>query len=241
MGKKLNDRIKVLISDYDQTFYLNDDDIEINKEAIESFRKNGNIFIIATGRSYMDFKEKADLYNIKYDYLILDHGATILDNNDIIIDNYSINNKIIENIKEDLHIQKTIKNFCCSQLDSRVDFSHKNLTKIYCKYFTREEAFKISKVINDNYNEFVVAYNVPINAVEIISNKTNKSNAIKVLASKLNIPSKNIYTIGDGYSDIQMIKDFNGFAMVDCVDELKSICNHRYKSVSELIKDLNKI
>ena len=49
---------KILVSDYDQTFYLNDEDIEKNKTSVKKFRDKGNIFIFATGRSYMDFMKK---------------------------------------------------------------------------------------------------------------------------------------------------------------------------------------
>ena len=69
---------KIIVSDYDNTFYRNDDDIEKNKLKVKEFMELSNIFIIATGRSYLDFMEKEDLYKIKYNYLILDHGATIL-------------------------------------------------------------------------------------------------------------------------------------------------------------------
>ena len=60
----------ILVSDYDQTFYLNEEDIEKNKKAIELFREKENIFIIATGRSYLDFNNKKSLYNtIDLDFL----------------------------------------------------------------------------------------------------------------------------------------------------------------------------
>ena len=49
---------KLLVSDYDQTFYINDEDIEKNKIAVNEFRNQGNIFAIATGRSYYDFIKK---------------------------------------------------------------------------------------------------------------------------------------------------------------------------------------
>ena len=49
--------MKMLVSDYDQTFYLNDQNIKINIDMVKQFRKAGNKFVIATGRSYMDFKE----------------------------------------------------------------------------------------------------------------------------------------------------------------------------------------
>ena len=124
---------KVLVSDYDQTFYLNDYDIEINKKEVKKFRDKGNIFIIATGRSFFDFKNKVNAYNIEYDYVILNHGATILDKDDNIISNFPIYNDVIENIKNDICLEKSIKYFCCSSLDSRVDFSHRDLTKIHIK------------------------------------------------------------------------------------------------------------
>lgn len=38
---------KMIVSDYDKTFYLNDKDIENNKLLVNQFRKKGNIFVIA--------------------------------------------------------------------------------------------------------------------------------------------------------------------------------------------------
>ena len=86
---------KMLVSDYDQTFYLNDEDIEKNKQAVAKFRKAGNIFVIATGRSYLDFFNKLEIYNFEYDYLIINHGATILDADNNILANFPMNNEII--------------------------------------------------------------------------------------------------------------------------------------------------
>ena len=198
----------MLVSDYDQTFYINDNDIEKNKKAVEQFQNKGNIFVIATGRSYLDFKNKLDLYNFNYDYVILNHGATILDKDNNIFANYSIDSNIIKDIYEDLNIKESINSFNCSELESRVDFNHQNLTKINVKYNSREEAMRINKIINDKYSNYVVSYFVNTNSIEIISNQTNKSNAINILIERLGLSKDDIYTIGDGYSDIDMIKDF---------------------------------
>ena len=142
---------KIIVSDYDQTFYLNDEDIEKNKIAVSKFKEKENIFVIATGRSYLDFHNKVDLYKFDYDYVIINHGATILDKEDNVIVNFSINNKIINNIKNDLQLEKSIKGFCCSKLESRVDFEHSYLTKINVKYNTKEEAMTINEIINNFY------------------------------------------------------------------------------------------
>ena len=236
--RKFKYNTKILISDYDQTFYLNDEDIEINKKAVAKFRKEGNIFIIATGRSYVDFYEKVDMYNFEYDYVIINHGATILNKDDNIIANFTINNDIINKIKEDLQLEKSIKYFCCSKLESRVGFKYSNLTKIHVKYNTKEEAMIINEIINKKYSNYVNSYYVTKNSVEIISNETNKSNAINLLIDRLNLLKENVYTIGDGYSDISMIKNFNGYAMVNSVEELKQVALKKYNSVSDLINEI---
>ena len=229
---------KILVSDYDQTFYLNDEDIEKNKKSVENFRKQENIFIFATGRSYFDFMNKAEQYKLKWDYLIINHGATILDKNNNIISNYTIDNDVIKNIKKDLEIENAIKYFCCNLENSRTNFNDKDLTKIYAKY-EKDKAEQINSLINKKYSEFVNCYLVSGNAVEIISNKTCKSYAIEEIAQIENINQEEIFTIGDGYSDIEMIKNYNGYCMEESVQELLKICNGKIvKSVSELIEKI---
>lgn len=229
---------KILVSDYDKTFYLNDEDIEKNKIAINEFRKRENIFIIATGRSYFDFHNKVDLYKFNYDYVIINHGATILDKNDNILANFQIKDEIIPEIKNDLKLEKSIKGFCCSKLESRVDFNHKDLTKINVGYNSKDEAISINININNKYSQFINSYQIAETSLEIISNETNKSKAIDLLLNRLNIKRQNVYTIGDGYSDIEMVKNFNGYAMQESVDELKNVAQKEYSSVSELINEI---
>lgn len=96
----------------------------------------------------------------------------------------------------------------------------------------------INEIINNKYSDDVNSYYVTENSLEIISNKTNKSNAINLLIERLNILQENVYTIGDGYSDIEMIKDFNGYSMVNSVDELKQVAIKEYESVSNLIDEI---
>lgn len=244
---------KILVSDYDKTFYLNDEDIEKNKIAVEKFRKQGNVFVIATGRSYYDIQKKINEYKINYDYLIINHGASILSEKDEIIYNFSIENEIISKIRNDLEVNiqnmkvdlendtsktQTNKYFCCKGKASRLDFNNKDLTKINIKLDSEEMANKINNMMNDKYSENINCYKVSNDIVEIISKEINKSKAIKLLADYYDLDNKFIYTIGDGYSDIEMIKNFNGYAMKDSVEELKKVAKKEYESVSELINEI---
>ena len=147
---------KLLVSDYDQTFYINDEDIEKNKIAVNEFRSKGNIFVIATGRSYDDFMKKKNEYNIQYDYLIINHGATILNKDDNIIFNEEITNEILDNLKSDLRIEDSERNFCCSMLESRVDLEHRDLTKIHVKYSDLEYSNEIQKKLKLDKKKFIL-------------------------------------------------------------------------------------
>lgn len=229
---------KLLASDYDQTFYINDEDIEKNKIMVEKFRNSGNLFVIATGRSYDDFMRKKEQYNIKYDFVIINHGATILDNENNIIFTYTMPNEILENLKKDLRLEMSSQNFCCSGLESRVDFEHKNLTKVQVKYDNLEYSNKMEKALKEKYSDILNIYYVSGNSLEIISKDINKSKAIQLLSEKININEKDIYTVGDGYSDIDMVTDYNGFAMKESVKELKDVAIEEINSVSELIQKI---
>lgn len=230
---------KLLVSDYDQTFYLNDEDIENNKIYVNKFIDLGNLFVIATGRSYLDFHNKLDIYKFNYNYAILNHGATIIDKNNKVLFNICISNEIISQIQNDLNLSESINYFCCSGIDSRVTFEHKNLTKINAKYISKEYALDKANYINNKYGNYVKAYYVNTNSVEIISNKTNKAEAIYWLIKFCNNVNKaNTYVIGDSYSDIEMVQEFNGYCMEDSVSELKLVATKEYNSVSSLIKEI---
>lgn len=229
--------MKMLVSDYDDTFYIKDEDIKRNIDLVKLFMKN-NFFTIATGRSYFDFKKKKDLYGIEYNYLIINHGATIIRNNDVIY-NMPIDNSVKNELIKDLKLEKTISNFACSELDSRVSLDNDNLTKIHVRYNTKDEAKEINELLIKKYlgkiNSFLVCKD---EAIEIVASEVNKSNAIRFIAKIQNIIDDNIYTIGDSYSDIEMIENFNGYCMTNSIKELKEIAIKEVDSVSDLINEV---
>lgn len=229
---------KMIVSDYDQTFYINDQDMEINKEVVSKFINFGNLFVIATGRSYFDFKTKLELYQFPYHYAILNHGATIIDCNNHVLVNIPIETNIPLEIEQDLALEKSTNYFCCSNLESRVDFSHDNLTKINVKYESYDLAMKQVKFINNKYQDYVKAYYVNNNSIEIISKEVNKAKAISYIMNLENVVEENIYTIGDGYSDIEMIKKYKGYCMENSIEELKKYAICEYNSVSSMLEDI---
>ena len=230
---------KMLVSDYDGTFYTDEDNVKLNVEEVEKFRRLNNLFVIATGRSYYDFGKKKKKYDIKYDYLVINHGATILNKEEKTISNYVIDENVKLDLVKELDLQDQETMFACSGLESRVSIKNKNITKINKKYKTLEEARKINEYINKKYKDKVESYLLPTsNAVEVISAKTNKAKAIQELSNLENIKKDNVYTIGDSYNDVEMIEKFNGYSIENAKEEVKKVSKGECSSVSKLIKKI---
>ena len=226
--------MKILVSDYDKTFYTDEENIKINIEKVNQFMKT-NIFVINTGRSYLDFKKKEEIYDIKYNYLVINHGASIIKNNKIIY-NTPINNNIKNQIINDLDIKYSTEIFTCSGLESRLTLENDNLTKIHIKYKNEEKAKQIYNKIINKYGNFVVVYLISKGkGIEIVSKNANKGIATKEIAKLENIKKENIYTIGDDASDLEMIKNFKGYAMKNATDEIKKYALKEFDNVYELI------
>ena len=226
--------MKILFSDYDNTFHINASDMKKNIEKVEEFRKN-NLFVIATGRSYDSYKKQEKLFDIKCDYLVINHGATILKNDNVIYSKL-IDNKAKEELVKDLELEKA-ENIYCYNNKEIANLEDNELTKILIYYQTHETAVKIRNLISEKYkgrlSNFVYTNN---NSVEIVSAFVDKSNAINAI-TKLENPDE-VYTIGDSYNDYLMIKKYKGSCTHVAVEEIKQISKKIYENVSDYIDDI---
>lgn len=138
-------------------------------------------------------------------------------------------------IINDLDIKYSTEIFTCSGLESRLTLENDNLTKIHIKYKNEEKAKQIYNKISNKYGNFIVVYLISKGkGIEIVSKNANKGIATKEIAKLENI-KKNIYTIGDDASDLEMIKNFNGYAMKNATDEIKKYALKEFDNVYELI------
>lgn len=231
---------KVLVVDYDRTLFINNSDMLNNINSINKFRENGNIFIIATGRTYNSLKREIDKYNIEYDYLILNHGSLVIKKDKSTLFHYKIDKNILFDITSYLSKYKPKSVMYSYYTEDTNDINNPDISKITIGFQKDIETFK--KVMMDvvkKYNNKLNIYFTQNFEIEIISKETNKSKAIDLLMKKVNFKKENIYTIGDSYTDIEMINDYNGSCMEKSIDILKNNKNiKKYSSVSVLIKDI---
>lgn len=231
---------KVLVVDYDRTLFINNSDMLNNINSINKFRENGNIFIIATGRTYNSLKREIDKYNIEYDYLILNHGSLVIKKDKSTLFHYKIDRNILFDITNYLSKYKPKSVMYSYYTEDTSNINNPDISKITIGFQKDIETFK--KVMMDvvkKYNNKLNIYFTQNFEIEIISKETNKSKAIDLLMKKVNFKKENIYTIGDSYTDIEMINDYNGSCMEKSIDILKNNKNiKKYSSVSVLIKDI---
>ena len=232
---------KILISDYDGTFYQSDIDIKKNIDKVTEFRHIGNLFVIATGRSYVDLKMKIDKYKIPYDYLILNHGGLVLSKKLDIIEVFTLNKDEVDSILDYVSNNKDIDDTILISTFTKDVKDTSNIVKIMLKLYSFEKASEVKSFVDKNYRN-TKSYLVSEDnhyLVEIISSEASKSLMIEKIVTKEKIENKNIFTVGDGINDIDMIKKYNGYRMKTSCKELLPITNKVVNSVSKLLDNIN--
>lgn len=230
---------KVLVSDFDNTLYVSDNGIIQNNKRIKEFINSGNLFIIATGRSYIDISKMILKYDIPYNYLICNDGGTIFDNSGKLLYKKDIPINIAYDIIDYIKINNLEE---LTYIDSGFDYTRvidADVNAIIIRYTHNIDSERILNEIQNNFSQ-VHGY-ISDNWINITERTVNKANGIKYLIKYLNLNRDYIYTIGDTINDISMIQEYNGGCMINSTDDLKQHCSNYFSSVSEYIDYIEKI
>lgn len=222
--------MKIIASDFDKTLFVDDKDTVIkNVNSINDFVKDGNIFILVTGRIYSDIKLLLDEYNIKYNYLICEDGTKIFNNLDYSIKDYLLPRKKVEKIEEILN-----KYELEYYLDDGYNTTENkdDCIKINSKITDRELFKKVLKEIKDNVE--VYAY-LSKSFLNITDSSTSKAIALEYLMAYEDLNENDLYVIGDDVNDVEMIKRYRGYVMSDHSEELDNISRKEFETFYEFV------
>jgi len=233
--------MKLLVTDFDNTLYTTERDFQKNIKKITEFRKQGNLFVIATGRSYRGMIDVVEEYRIPFDYLVLNQGAVILDHNLKLIQKTVLEPKLIRNILAKLKDNDNVMEAIVFGLwDYRLTtLDNQDISKLMFRIKSLEAAHEIKKQLYKESSDIKVY--VTINRffnVEIIAKEIHKGQAIKLIAERENINKEDIHVIGDASNDYEMIEMFNGSCMTNAEEEIMRIAKRQYHQVHELIADI---
>lgn len=223
----------LLASDYDKTLKTTEYGLRLNIKFLKKFIDSGNIFLLNTGRPYQSIKKEIDKYDIPFNFLGCNDGNIMFDDNSNILYTSDMNNILYNELIYIFDIFKVrVKPIMFNDKILEFELIIPKINKIFWlelhKFVIKYKlCFKVFKE-SDGYH------------IYIYSNLINKKTPIEYLKESHNICYSDIYTIGDHYNDIEMIRDYNGYAMKWAKKEVKDASIDTCFTVASLIKKINK-
>lgn len=227
--------MKIIVSDFDFTFY--DNDFLNNINLINDWVKSGNKFIIATGRSIYQLRSVIDNYDIKVDYYICNDGGAIYDSNYNEIYRKDIEENISKELFDYLVDTKVFKKVL---IDTSEAITEVNTARCNCLIGVVENRENAQSVLNNIINRYSNVHGyISTNCLNITDISVNKANGVKFLINKNDWEKDDIYTIGDEVNDIEMLQQFNGFLIDKKTNNFNLNKVSSFKEMMELINESN--
>lgn len=234
--------MKIIATDFDGTLCYNGKVSDEDKEAIKRFRDAGNKFGVVTGRdiemSVWVRKTFPDL-----DFVISCTGAVICDSTGKIL--YERKQKVDEVLKDivDFVLKHNVGSFSITDGFTRyyldvsgnvkMDFSKiKEFHHCATWFYDHKDTEALVNYINDKYPGRFSGYRNG-GSVDMPPAGISKSTGILAYAEMFDAPE--IYTVGDNYNDLGMIRDFESFAVSNAIDDVKKAAKHQCNRIADMI------
>lgn len=249
--------MKIIGSDYDGTLNHNGID-EIKRQAIEDWRRAGNVFALVSGRHVHSVRDLHVEQNFACDYFVGSNGAVILNaNNEVVHADCCDMDMLVPLIKYLYELG------CPVGLVHSVDFfdvfpsedSTRKLDRDNCLQFytidslpaipyytqvstwrpTLEEAAEVSAKVREKFGAYFNPMQNGLN-IDIVRADVNKAKGLYRLMEILGATYDDVITVGDNVNDYDMIKEFRSYAMESGVQSIKDLADFTIPGVAELIR-----
>lgn len=226
--------MKILISDFDKTFYT--ENYDNNIKLINEFVNAGNKFVIATGRPLYFLEPSIEGKNINYYNLICSDGTVIFDKNNKILFQEVIKKETIQTLIEKIRNNPHISDYYLNTAYENTKDINVTANGFLGVPIDRDESQKFIDKLSE-IDENIKGY-LSYKWINIISKNASKSSAIKKLIEINNWNYEDIYVAGDYYNDIDMNKDYQSFCFDFSPEELKKVSNYVVKDFSDILKKI---
>lgn len=250
--------MKLFVSDFDRTFYVNHEISRENIEAVKMWQQRGNLFLIATGRELTSLDSELKKYSVSPDFYICNNGGAIYDKNQNLLYHKSIASEVGREVVEFIH-SRYENSIGISSLDTKYKINERcgvntqngfsmtleieeiteidEFVQIHKKFSDKELVEKLAYDLEEKFSESVSVFPNVMN-VDIVALNVSKAMAIDFIATVVDVRREGIYVMGDSYNDIAMIRAYDGFAMLSAEDVIKSSAKDVYESVAACMKDV---
>lgn len=237
----------LLCSDYDRTLKQNQSISPKTKNMLKVFKKQGHLFCVNTGRSYLSLMEDLSKFEIEADYFITSSGAEIHDSMGSLCFQKTINTSIIQDVLEFI-VKQEIHTINLGYTEKKCTFNAKyaetwskemfpkdleNIVTINLKAETDDKAQIIQKLLITKFN---VSAHVNRNSIDICSKGISKVSGILELNKILNFDKNEIVVVGDSLNDLEMIERFNGYTVDGAMAEVLDVAQMKFEDVGALLE-----
>lgn len=243
--------MKILGCDYDGTLNWGGFD-EAKLNAIQRWRNAGNKLGVVSGRGPAMMTTIQKEFGLSLDFFVAFNGAVILDSKQKEIRKIACTDVDLTKLVQDLfawgcdfaHVNsdtyyliqrdKTplkegacwLENLSLSPLLYQVSVVLEN----------KERAAEIIVLIQENYGDFLTPLQNE-RCIDIVPKGVNKAEGMYQIMEFFHAKFEDILVVGDNLNDLDMIREFNSYAMENGIKEIKCIAKHITKSVTHLIED----
>ena len=204
--------MRLLSSDYDGTLKDGLVNLKFNIRALRKFIKHGNLFLLNTGRPFDSIKEEIKIFNIPYSYLSCSDGTILYDNQDNLLYYKHIEDdtisEVISLIKAFNRIYNENINYQLDKVDDHIIDVHIIIGEID---EPKKDFLELLLELTKSY-EINLSGSVEHGHIYVVK-KCTKSTPIKFIQDFKNIDRCDIFSVGDNWNDVEMIKEYNGFAI----------------------------
>lgn len=250
--------MKLFVFDVDGT--LIDRDQVLKKSTIHSLEellRGDNYLAIASGRSYFGIRKFFDEVKGSKDkkFCICTNGSEVTDYDGNTLFKSPLKLKDYKKIFKFFENDNNVVCFCYFKNfigyfkeDDFLDWECNSNNMKPLKFFENDDDnIKIDKVIcfssTVNYfssiklsEDFKTKYNIVQSSrhfLEFEPKGIDKSTGVNILKEHLKLEKNDIYTFGDAGNDIEMIKNYNGIAMGNGIEEVKKVAKYTTLDVKE--------
>lgn len=240
----------VLCCDFDGTLRQGEKVSEENLEALKTWRENGHVAAIITGRNYAKFQEIFPDWQKYVDYLITDNGGATFSNLGTLEGfNYFEKDQVQKVLQASPRASAATyyyTKFCSSEsLTFEVEI------KIRRWYATLEPLWEDLKAVEAMNELEAKALPWPRKAysnvegievgnyagfIDFVPAKSGKEDSIKQLLESKAYRDADVIVVGDDYNDIAMIRSFGGYAIESGCEAAKEAAEGNItRSVADLV------
>lgn len=246
--------MRILATDFDGTLFRNQKITRRDLAAIARFRAAGHKFGIVTGRHLCSIQKELQRWALTPDFVICCTGGILTDGNFLILSEHCAEQAALQPLFEKT-LQFGGEYFCVSRYFKRFWFDvgvvppYADVTvlppaqlhtvngfhEMGTRFADETQAQAFTDALNAAYAHLLTAHRNGI-YVDVCAAHTGKTSGLYELLARYGAEKEQLFVAGDNLNDLEMIREFQAFAMRKGRRELQAVAAHTVGSIAKIIQ-----